>query len=113
MRLTIRTGADEVARADADLLAAMGLPGGGVVRLGRTHALVAPGPVRSPNELVVSAEVLANSGLGAGASVDAVRMRLPAAVRVTFAGDALPADPRHLARSLHGRPLTTGDRITI
>lgn len=113
MRLTIRTGTDEVARADADLLAAMGLPGGGVIRLGRTNALVAAGTVRSPNELLVPAEVLQNSGLSAGASVDVGRATLPAAVRITLVGDRLPAESRHLARSLHGRPVTAGDAVTI
>ena len=113
MRLTVRPGTDEVARADADLLAAMGLPGGGVVRLGRTHALVSPGVVGSPTELSVPEEVLANSGLTAGSSVDVVRSNLPAAIRVTLAGDRLPADPRHLARTLHGRAVTNGDKVTI
>ena len=106
MRLTLRPGTDEVARADADLLSAMGLPGGGVVRLGRTHALVSPGVMSSPMELTVPAEVMANSGLAAGSSVDVVRAKLPAAIRVVLGGDRLAADARHLARSLHGRAVT-------
>jgi len=43
MRFTLRSGADPEASADGTLLAAMGLPGGGVVKIGATHALVRPG----------------------------------------------------------------------
>ncbi|HAX82443.1 MAG TPA: hypothetical protein DCY40_07755 [Actinobacteria bacterium] len=113
MRLTLRSGSDDVARADASLLAAMGLPGGGVVRLGSTHALVRPGDMRTATELVASPEVIANAGLAVGASVDAVRVNLPPATLVMIGGESLPVDIRHLARALHGRPVTIGDHIAI
>ena len=45
MRFIIRPGSDPVARANANLLTAMGLLGGGIVALGKTHCLVAPGDV--------------------------------------------------------------------
>lgn len=113
MRLTIRSGSDQVARADRALLAAMGLPGGGVIRVGRTHALVRPGDTAHPNDLVLPADVVANSGVAAGTSLDVPRSNLPGARRVVFAGESLPGDRRHLARALQGRPLTAGDRLTI
>jgi transitional endoplasmic reticulum ATPase len=113
MRLTLRSGTDDVARADAALLAAMGLPGGGVVRVGNTHALVRPGDVRTATEFVASPEVIANAGLAFGASVDVVRVNLPPATMVTIGGESLPVDTRHLARALHGRPVTIGDHIAI
>ncbi len=113
MRLTLRTGSDDIARADGDLLGAMGLPGGGVVRLGRTHVLVRPGEMRSPTELLASPEVIANSGVAPGTAIDVVRVNLPPAVGITVAEPHLPGDTRHLARALHGRPVTAGDTIAI
>jgi transitional endoplasmic reticulum ATPase len=113
MRLTLRLGTDDVARADGALLAAMGLPGGGVVRIGKTHALVRPGEVRSPTDLIAGAEIIRNAGVAAGASLDVVRVNPPPAQRVTIRGDALPGDSRYLARALHGRVVTAGDVISI
>lgn len=113
MRFTLRPGTDEVARADGTMLVAMGLPGGGVIRIGRSHVLVGPGAPAAPTDLLISESAAANAGVSHGASVDVVRANLPAARRIVIAGDALPSEPRHLARALHGRPLTDGDRITV
>lgn len=107
MRFIVRRGDEAVARADATLLAAMGLPGGGVVRLGRTHTRVVPGEVPSPNTLVVDETTLTNAGLAPGSSVDVTRAVLPAARRATLDDGA----DRELARLLRGRPLTEGDRL--
>ncbi|MCB2223658.1 MAG: ATP-binding protein [Actinobacteria bacterium] len=112
MRFTIRTGTDAVARADATILAAMGLPGGGAVRIGRTHLIVRPGEVASPTTLALNPRALANSGLTAGATADVKRANLPQARRVVLDGDA-GLEPRHLARALQGHAVTTGDRVDI
>ena len=61
MRFIIRPGTDPTARADSALLAAMGLPGGGVISLGKTHCLVTPGEVPGPNALTVGPRTRANA----------------------------------------------------
>ena len=53
MKFVVRAGSDPEGRADAALLTAMGLPGGGVVRIENTHVLVRPGDVSSPNALLL------------------------------------------------------------
>jgi transitional endoplasmic reticulum ATPase len=113
MRLTIRSGTDDVARADAELLAAMGLPGGGVVRIGNTHALVRPGEVRHATEFLAGSEIVRNAGVTVGASVEVTRVNLPPAALVVIGADTLPMDPRHLVRALHGRPVTIGDHVAL
>jgi transitional endoplasmic reticulum ATPase len=113
MRFTIRTSSDSEARADATLLAAMGLPGGGVVKLGTTHVLVRPGSTSAPSDLMVSHQTLTNSGLTVGSTVDVARANLPSAQRIVVAGDTLPLDGRHLTRALAGRPISSGDRVAI
>ncbi len=112
MRFIIRPGTDPVARADAALLAAMGLPGGGVVSLGKTHCLVTPGDVPGPNALTVGPRTLGNAGMSIGDSADVTRAVTPQARRVVVSGtDDL--DARHLARSLQGNVVTIGDKIIV
>ena len=113
MRFIIRLGEDPIARADATLLAAMGLPGGGIVELGSTHCLVAPGEVPSPNSLLVGPRTLGNAGLEPGATADATRAILGNARRVVVDGAGASLDSRHLARSLQGRPVTEGDTVRV
>jgi len=112
MRFTVRPGTDPIARADATILAAMGLPGGGAVKIGRTHILVRPGEVPSPTVLTLGPRVMENAGTRDGGDVDARRANLPHARRVILDGD-IGLDARHLARALQGRPVTTGDRVDI
>lgn len=112
MRFIIRDGTDPVARADATLLAAMGLPGGGIVALGKTHCLVVPGDVPGPNALTVGPLVLQNAGFDVGTSTDVVRVVVPQARRVVVVG-AERLDSRHLARSLQGNVVSVGDRIAV
>ncbi len=112
MRFIIRPGSDPVARADATLLSAMGLPGGGTVTLGDTHCLVSPGDVPGPNALAVGPLVRDNAGVALGASIDAARVVIPQARRVVVVG-AESLDSRHLARSLQGNVVTIGDRVTV
>ena len=113
MKFILRPGADPRARADAALLGAMGLPGGGVVKLGDTHYVVVPGDVPSPNAITVGPRTMTNAGLGVGSTVDIRRAMLPPAQRVVVSATDAPLDARHLARSLQGIPVTEGDRVGI
>ena len=112
MRFIIRAGSDPVARADAALLTAMGLPGGGIVALGSTHCLVSPGDVPGPNALTVGPLARENAGISIGDSLDVVRAVVPQARRVVILGGE-PLDSRHLARALQGNVVTVGDQIAV
>ncbi len=113
MRFIVRPGSDPIGRADPALLAAMGLPGGGVVRIGPTHLQVGPGTTPGPTDLVIDDTALLNAGVSAGAGVEVTRAVLPPAIRVRFSEDPLPVDARVIARAMAGRPVTTGDRVPI
>ncbi len=113
MKFLIRPGSDPFARADATLLSAMGLPGGGVVRVGMTHVLIRPGEVTDPSALMLGERTMANAGIGAGETVDVKRVILPQAQRVVLAGDEPALEPRHAARALQGIPVTVGDTVAI
>jgi len=113
MRLTIRPGTDPIARADGTLLAAMGLPGGGVARVGRTHVLVRPGEVPGPTALLLGERTIANAALAIGTAVEVSRANLPRAQRVILDAEELPLDTRHLARALQGVPVTSGDTVAF
>ncbi len=113
MRFTVREGKDPVAGADRTLLAAMGLPGGGTVSVGNTHVLVRAREVREPTAILLGPQALANAGLKAGQGTDVKRAILPTARRVVVAGDALPMEARTLIHALQGRPVTSGDRLTV
>ena len=113
MRFIIRQGSDPHARADSALLAAMGLPGGGVVAIGRTHAIVMPGDVATPNTMTLGDRTRANAGVGIGDSVDVKRAILPEAKRVVVGGTDVELDSRHLSRSLQGNPVTVGDTVVV
>jgi len=113
MRFIVKEGGDPVAQADATLLAAMGLPGGGILRLGPTHAPVAPGPVPSPNALLLGPRTRVNAELAVGDTVDARRALLPRAARVTVRLVGGPLEARRLGEALRGRPVTAGDRIPL
>ncbi|MEE9184986.1 MAG: AAA family ATPase [Acidimicrobiia bacterium] len=112
MRFTVRPGSDPFARADGTLLSAMGMPGGGVVRIGNTHVLVRPGEVTDSSAMLLGERTIANAGVAYGQSVDVIRSILPQAQRVILSGD-LPLEPRQLARALQGIPVTTGDQVAI
>lgn len=113
MRFIIRYGSSSQARADATILAAMGLPGGGVLRVGGSHVLVAPGDVATPNTLLLNDGQLGNANVAVGASIEATRTMLTTAQRVVVSGTDAPLDARHLARSLEGIPVTVGDRVVV
>ena len=113
MRFTVRAGKDPVTRADGTILSAMGLPGGGIISVGKTHALVRAGDVAEPTALLLGPRVLDNAGLYLGQGIDAKRVILPTAERVVIAGDSLPLESRALARALQGIPVSVGDAVSI
>jgi transitional endoplasmic reticulum ATPase len=113
MRLTVRPGADPIARADATILAAMGLPGGGTIRVGTTHVVVRPGDVPGAATLALGDVAAANAGVTPGQAVEVKRANLPQAGRVVLDVDELPLEARHLGRALHGVAVTTGDVVQI
>ena len=113
MRFVIREGTDPVARAEATLLKALGLPFGGVLRVAKTHVLVSAGETSDSTALHLGPLAMANAGATAGQSVEAVRAVLGAAASVAVAGEKLPADGRTLSRALQGRPVSQGDSIDL
>lgn len=113
MRFIVREGSEPLARADATILKAMGLPSGGVIRVGTTHVLVRAGQVREPSAILLGPQAVENAGVTIGSTIDVVRAVLPSAHLVVVDDDRLPARPKMLLRALQGRPLTPGDRITI
>ncbi|MCH8130717.1 MAG: hypothetical protein IIC70_12575, partial [Acidobacteria bacterium] len=112
MRFIVQPGTDPIAHADAGLLTAMGLPGGGVISLGETHCLVAPGDVPTPNSLLVGPRTRSNADVAYGSAVNAERALVPEARRVIVDG-VMDLDPRHLARSLQGSVVSEGDVALI
>lgn len=113
MKFIVRKGSDPVGRADSALLTAMGLPGGGVVTVGRTHVLVSPGDTISPNAIMLGERTIANAGLAVGDAVDVTRSLLPEAHRVVISAIDAAIDARHLARSLQGSPVSEGDSVSV
>ena len=109
MRFTLRSGTDPTATADRAMLAALGLPAGGVVSVGDSHVRVQPGKVPVATTMLIGPTALANAGLSAGVSADVKRVVLPAAS--TLVVDSLPADPRVFLAESNGLPVTPGDRL--
>lgn len=109
MRFTLRLGDGTDAVADRAMLAALGLPAGGVAAVGETHVRVLPGSVTSPVELRASALTLRNAGLTDGASADVRKVALPRATQLIL--DRLVENG--LPPELTGQPVTTGDTIVV
>lgn len=110
MRFTLRKGLDPIAEADGTLLRALGLPSGGVVRMGKTHVQVRPAEVRGIN-LRIGPLSLASSGLDYGASAEVVRSLPVMATSVEL--DILPASGAEVVAAMQGRVLTAGDRVAM
>ncbi len=110
VRFTLRQGSDPIAEADGTLLRAIGLPSGGVVRVGRTHVHVRPAEIRGA-ALELGPLAVQNSGLALGSSADVVRALPATALRVQV--DTVPFAGRELVTALNGRVLTAGDRISV
>ncbi|MFQ5966892.1 MAG: hypothetical protein ACE5MI_04670, partial [Acidimicrobiia bacterium] len=113
MRFVVREGRDPVAGADRVMLAAMGLPGGGIIEIGDTHVLVTPRQTTEPSALLLGPQSMTNAGLEPGAAAEGRRKVLGPASRIVVASDSLPVDAGQLVRALQGRPMTSGDRVTI
>lgn len=109
MRFTLRAGTDPTATADRAMLAALGLPAGGVVSVGDSHVRVLPGKVPVATTMLIGPTALANAGLSTGVSADVKRVVLPAASTLVI--DPLPADPRVFLAESNGLPVTPGDRV--
>lgn len=110
MRFTLREGSDPVAKADGALLRALGLPSGGIVKIGDTHVRIQP--ARTPgNALLLGPRALANAGFTYGQTVDVVRAILPSLELVVFTDD--PPDRRRLMASLQGRVVSAGDQLDV
>ncbi len=113
MRFTVRSGSDPVARADAILLKALGMPAGGAVKVGKTHVLIKGGDMTEPTAIRLGPIAMGNAGVAEGQSVEVERAVLPPAGLVVIAADQLPAEPRDLVRAMQGRPVSSGDRIVV
>jgi len=109
MHFTLRAGTDPAAVADRAMLAALGLPAGGVVSLGETHVRVLPGKVPVATTMLVGPTALTNAGLATGASTDVKRVVLAGATTLVL--DALPDDPRAFLAAANGLPVTPGDQL--
>lgn len=93
------------------MLAAMGIPGGGTISVGRTHVQVRPIEVPEPTALLLGPEARANAETSLGSVVNAKRTMLPAAQRVVV--DPSDVDERSLVHALQGRPLTARDTLQV
>lgn len=113
MRFTVRKGSDPIGKADSALLTALGLPGGGIVVVGKTHVLVSPGETSSANAIMLGEQTIANAELSIGDSVDVTRAMLSEAHRVVISPIDAEIDARHLARSLQGSPVSEGDVVAV
>jgi transitional endoplasmic reticulum ATPase len=110
MRFVLRRGEGIVARADVAMLTALGLPGGGMVSVGRTHVRVAPGEMPRPNELELPEDAFANGAVEPGAVVDVQRVVLPAASRVAL--HIADAEITSLPKELVSLPVKAGEQFT-
>ncbi|HKX74316.1 MAG TPA: AAA family ATPase [Acidimicrobiia bacterium] len=113
MRFIVRPGTDPVARTDGTLLKALGLPFGGVLKIGTTHLLVQAGEVQESTAIYLGPQAMANAGVGDGQGVDATRAVLGSLSLVVLDGADLAVEPKLLVRALQGRPITAGDNITV
>ncbi len=109
MRFVLRSTDDVVAHADPAMLAALGLPGGGVVRVGSTQVRVTPRDMKAPNDLAIPEFAFSNGAGSPGGAVDVTRLVVPQAARVYL---ELDGEPVHsVPRDLLSLPVATGDRF--
>ncbi|MDH5502464.1 MAG: AAA family ATPase [Acidimicrobiia bacterium] len=109
MRFIVRDGTDPIAIADSTMLAAMGMPGGGVLAVGDSHIRVKAGRVGESSALSVGELARSNAGITLGSTVDGTRAILTSAQEV-WLSEPVSGD---LVRSLASHPVTTGDRLAI
>jgi transitional endoplasmic reticulum ATPase len=113
MRFIVRQGSDPIAGADRTMLAAMGMPAGGVIRVGKTAVLARPKDTTEPTALLLGPQAVANGDVAVGATVEVTRAILSTAEHVIVRADTLPVPARQLVKALHGRPISSGDTVTI
>lgn len=89
------------------MLTALGLPGGGIARVGNTHVRVLPGDVRSPNELLLPMFAFSNGAGEPGSVVDVGRAVVPLARMCQIAVDGSPVDS--VPGDLLGLPVQQGE----
>ncbi len=104
MRFTVRPGSDPLAAADRTLLAALGLPSGGVVSVGSSHVLIRPGNVPEPTALLLGPAAMANAGVTAGQVVDVEA----GPAHLGAAGSRWPVRPSHPNRGHSSTPSRVG-----
>lgn len=109
MRFVLRSTDDVVAHADAAMLAALGLPGGGVVRIGTTQVRVTPRDMKAPNDLAIPEFAFTNGAGHHGGAVDVTRLVVPQAARVYLEREGNPVDS--MPRDLISLPVAAGDRF--
>jgi transitional endoplasmic reticulum ATPase len=109
MRFVLRSTDDVVAHADAAMLAALGLPGGGVVRVGTTQVRVTPRDMKAPNDLAIPEFAFTNGAGRLGGAVDVTRLVVPQAGRLYLERDGNPIDS--VPRELVSLPVAAGDRF--
>ena len=113
VRFIIRPGTDPVAKADATLLKALGMPYGGIVAVGDTHTLVKAGDVPEPTALLLGPRTQDNAGISAGTSAEVTRAVLANAAVVVLDQEESPDDAAALVAAWQGRPVSTGDRMDL
>jgi transitional endoplasmic reticulum ATPase len=91
------------------MLAALGLPGGGVVRVGTTQVRVTPRDMKAPNELAIPGFAFTNGAGHPGGTVDVTRIVVPQASRLYLERDGNPIDS--VPRDLISLPVAAGDRF--
>lgn len=111
MRFTIRQSSERSATADPVMLRALGLPHGGIVKVGDTHVKVIGAEVDNSTELMLNAQMITNAAVRPGTSVDVNRAILSPAEVVRFTEEDF--DARLLARAAQGHPVTEGDVLVI
>lgn len=112
MRFTAREGTDPIASIDATMLAAMGLPGGGVVSVGTSHVLARPSEMAESTAIGLGPMSMQNTGMAPGQVAEVKRAVLPHAQRIVVAG-TIDASTSEIMGALQGIPVTVGDTLVV
>ncbi len=113
MRFIVRAGTDPVARADATMLKTLGLPYGGMAKIGPTHALIQGGSMGEPTAISLGPRTQANAGVQPGDSVEVSRAVLGPAALVVLDVDEMPTRAMTLADGRQGWPVSVGDLVDL
>ena len=113
MRFTARQGTDPIASIDATMLAAMGLPGGGVVSVGNSHVLARPSDMAESTAIGLGPIAMTNTGIASGQVAEVKRAVLPHAQRIVISGSDIDANVSEIMSALQGVPVTVGDTLVV